>query len=141
MKGEWLTDDEITSVDGQLGYFELKAILKYRDHRGDIWETPAGSISDLSSFPWYVRMFTPTTLLVKSPFQHDDGYQRQPIDPNTGLPVTRKRCDQNYRDGAIAEGLNKKWAKVFYAGLRAGGWWTWMGYRRADKNRNRDDQA
>jgi hypothetical protein len=129
----WLTDDNISSVDGKLGYFKLLDTLSYRDNHGIVWETPAGSVSDLSSFPWYVRMFTPSTILVKSPFQHDYHYKCQPVDYYTKKRITRKRADQLYRDGAVAEGLDKKWARTFYAGLRAGGWLTWWKYRRADK--------
>jgi hypothetical protein len=140
VKGEWLTDDEITTVDGKLGYFRLLSPLLYKDNRGDTWETPSNTISDLSSFPWFVRMIVPTSTLVKSPFMHDDLYERRPIDPHTRAPVEKKRADQLYRDGAIAEGLNEGKAKIFYSGLRAGGWFTWWSYRRADKRNARKNE-
>ena len=133
MKPVWLSDDNITSVDGKLGHFRLLEPLEFKDHRGDKWVVPAGTISDLSSFPWFVRLFTVTSLLVKSPFLHDYLYQNQPIDPHTSTFITRKRADQLYRDGGVAEGLGKIWAKSFYSGLRLGGWLPWGNYRRNKK--------
>ncbi len=137
MKGRWVTDDEITSVPGKLGYFRLLAPLLYRDNHGDFWKTPAGTISNLSSFPWYVRTFLPSTVLVKAPFMHDHFYDKQPIDPHTGKPITRRRSDQLYRDGAIAEGMNERLAKRLYAGLKVGGRLQWRKYRRLDKKMKR----
>lgn len=137
MRGEWLTDDKITSEDGMLGYFRLQAPLDYRDNHGDVWTTPTDTVSDLSSFPWFIRMVIPTTVLVKSPFQHDHHYKEQPDDPQTKKPITRKRSDQLYRDSAFAEGLDERRAKRFYIGLRAGGWITWRKYRRADKKQSK----
>ena len=130
MKGVWLTDDHTTSVDGRLGYFRLLEHLDYLDNRGDKWRTPKGTISDLSSFPWFVRMFVPKSLLVKSPFFHDYLYEKQPKDPNTKSRVTRKRADQLYRDSAVVEGLSRKRAKLFYAGLRSFGWIAWRSHRK-----------
>ena len=138
MKGRWITDDEITSEPGMPNYFRLTAYLLYKDNRGDFWKTPEGTLSNLSSFPWYVRAFIPSTVLVKAPFMHDHFYENQPIDPHTREPITRKRADQLYRDGAIAEGMDEMTAKRLYAGLHLGGWVEWNKYRRGDKKRKKN---
>lgn len=126
----WVSDIHMSDVDGKLGYRVLEAELEYQDRLGNIWRVPEGVESDLSSFPWFVRMFTPTTALVKAPFLHDWLYSEQPIDPLTGKAITRRKADQMYMDGAVDEGMSKWQAWRLYAGLRLGGWIVFNRYAR-----------
>ena len=119
----WISDVHFTDVDGSLGDFLLEKDLMYQDSAMRLWITPKGFVSDLSSFPWFVRMFTPVTILSKSPWLHDYLYRQQPEG------VTRKQADLLYRDGAVDEGMSKSHANRLYAGLRVGGWLTWRSHR------------
>ena len=138
----WVNDVHMSDVEGKLGYRVLEADLEYQDRLGNIWVTPEGRESDLSSFPYLVRALVKTTILVKSPFLHDYLYEEQPINPLTGNPVTRQKADEMYRDGAVDEGLGKWVAYPFYWGLRMGGWVVFRNYSRILKaQREADDNA
>jgi hypothetical protein len=121
----WLTDVHFTDVDGSLGDFLLEVDLVFLDADFKMWLVPKGSISDLSSFPWFVRVVTPVTTLSKAPWLHDHLYRTQP------KGVCRKQADRLYQQGAIAEGMSKAAAYTLYAGLRVGGWLTWRKHRRS----------
>lgn len=121
MSGKWLTDVEMSDVDGPpLGDYHLISDLTYEDKDGKEWVTPAGFKGDLSSFPWFVRMFLPKSLLAKAPWPHDYGYRVQPEG------ISRKEWDRVYREGAIAEGMDPRLAKKLYIGLRIGGGVSWL---------------
>lgn len=144
----WVTDVYISDVDGgPLGDYHLTRDLIFEDNKGRLWITPAGFAGDLSSFPWFVRMFLPKTALAKSPWPHDFGYREQPtkeeyldsikesIGNNSDLlklfdalkegQIPRKVWDKVYLQGAIDEGMSKTLAKTLYRGLRIGGGVAW----------------
>jgi hypothetical protein len=43
----------------------------------------------------------------------------------TTLSLSRQQCDRIFFDALLACGLSKKTASLFYAGVRAGGWYYW----------------
>lgn len=128
MMAKWLTDVAISDVDGgELGDYHLLADLMFEDDKGITWTTPKGFVGDLSSFPWFVRVWLPKTALAKAPWPHDYGYRHQPHG------ITRQQWDEVYRQGAIAEGMKPAVANTLYAGLRAGGGISWAINRRRKK--------
>lgn len=119
--GKWLNDVAISDVDGwPLGDYHLLDDLSYQDDKDRVWTTPKGFVGDLSSFPWFVRVWLPKTALAKAPWPHDYGYRHQPDG------TSRKDWDEVYRDGAIAEGMDPATAQLLYRGLRLGGGVSWM---------------
>lgn len=152
----WVTDVYISDVDGgKLGDYHLTKDLIYEDDEGRLWVTPEGFSGDLSSFPWFVRIMLPKSLLAKSPWPHDFGYRVQPTKKQylsmlkksignnleltklfsaiEGGQIERKTWDKIYLQGAIDEGMNPVLAKTLYKGLRVGGWVAWRSNARKKK--------
>ena len=113
----WNSDVHITDVDESGGMYELEQPLVYQDRDGTIYTVPKGFRGDFSSFPSFVRFFTPVTILGKAPWLHDWLYEVQIVD--------RKHADRLYRDGARDEGMSDARSRILYLGLRIGGWVAW----------------
>ena len=121
----WITDIHVLDIDGgELGNYELEKDLVYK-YLGETYITPAGNTNDFSSFPWFIKIVIPTSLLAKAPFLLKYLYKFQPFGTTN---LDRKLADQLYLVSAIDEGMDEKVAKILYYGLRIGGWVSWKNY-------------
>ena len=108
------------------------------DHHGRRYRLtiPRGFITDLGSQPWLVQALPGFGVNGNSrdaAVPHDFGYSSAGdlavLDVTTGeivrLKLTRREVDQLFYDGLIASGYSRAVARLFYLGVRAGGWWYW----------------
>lgn len=84
----------------------------------------------MSIIPWVGKYFTSTRFAL-SGYLHDDLYQHAMYHDLSGNVhfVTRAEADRLLYLALIAEGAPKAIAKLYYWGVRCGGWVPWAKYR------------
>lgn len=96
-------------------------------------EFPAGSMTDLGSTPQPLRRFSifdPWRTGRKGAVGHDYLYRNGKW-PD-GRAVTRAEADEFLRRAIIAEGHSAFTARLWWLGVRSGGWKPWGEYREAE---------
>src|SRR5262249_50982564 len=86
---------------------------------------PAGTMTDLASIPRLLRnlrALDPNGRSRRPAVLHDWLYQ-------TG-EKTRAEADQLLRRALLAEGVNRSVARIYWFGVRLGGWLAWRAHRR-----------
>jgi hypothetical protein len=97
------------------GKWKLLNRLQVLNDKGDSFYVPPGFITDLASLPRIIRgLFNRNGRSRKPSVLHDYLY--------TEKMFTRKKCDQIFRDCLINAGIKKWQARLYYIGVRSGGW-------------------
>lgn len=143
----WKTDLVIRATEPGYGRLELPLVFDDRpEGRFGLVEVPAGTITNLGSTPQPLRRFKafdPWRTARKSATTHDYLYDkgRWPPTPEhpEGRPVTRAEADEFLRVAIIAEGHSAAVARLWWFGVRAGGWKPWGEYRAADRDTEATD--
>lgn len=157
--GTWLNPDGFTcdpvigSNPTQWHITLLKPALTFQflDGAGEMWQNCRKTDSDFLSIPWPGTVLVSREDAIRSAIQHDDGYRHGKIwvSRDGGKTwcweaKTRAEFDAALYAGMRAEapkpGKAGRWAiwtwpakcRIVYAGIRAGGWYRWDKYRRAE---------
>lgn len=107
----------LKTLDDEPGWFEVvnEVTWHYPDLPGGVYIVEAGFKTDLASIPFFLRfMFSQTGRSRKPAVFHDHMYQNR--------WETRKVCDRAFYIGLRERGVSKFAAKMYYWGVRAGGW-------------------
>lgn len=114
----------------------LTRSLIYTTRDGWIIRVPRKFVTDYASIPRLLWVVIPPRGKYNRPAViHDWLYQKAPIDPRTGKPVTQQRADEILREACenCDDRLTQRW--TIYLGLRAGGFVAWNNYREKENKR------
>lgn len=126
------------TVDVPPNLWQLEQPLIWSDDEFGVIDIPIGTTTDLGSTPQNLRRFKafdPTGPSRRAAVGHDYLYAHGQM-PD-GRPVTREKADRFLYVALLAEGVSPAVARLWWAGVRAGGWLPWNDYRRADADTGR----
>jgi hypothetical protein len=121
------------TVDVPPNLWRLTDVLVWFDAIYGRVEIPVGTITDLGSTPQRLRRFKafdPTGPSRRAAVVHDYLYAKGHWPDKR--PVTQAEADAFLRVALIAEGVSSTVARLWWLGLRIGGWVQWRAYRKAD---------
>lgn len=119
----------LRSIPERPGYFRLEEPLVWI-HGDECVAVPPGFVTDLASIPRPVQLLPSFALTGRSMpcgVLHDYGYACQ--------RVSRQETDELFRRSLLAVGVNRVAARLFWLGVRAGGWLPWNRYAKAKESR------
>jgi hypothetical protein len=113
---EAIDETELTLVAlPAVGQWKLLNRLEVLDDHAHSFYVPAGFITDLASLPRPLRgVFNRNGRSRKPAVLHDYLYSEKMF--------TRKKCDLIFKDCLVNAGISKFAARLYYYGVRSGGW-------------------
>lgn len=111
-----INERELTLVAlPEVGQWKLLNRLEVLDDKEHSFYVPAGFATDLASLPRIIRgLFNRNGKSRKPAVLHDYLYSQKMF--------TRKKCDLIFKDCLINAGISKFAARLYYFGVRSGGW-------------------